>query len=127
MIDDKIKDEIVSIFNERILSPVLYMTEYDDAVDLICFLDRNIDEKDISGAERAMYAAVGKPFEIVDIREFDEADRIEIIRSAELLYSEDGLIEMIFEQSMLEDFEIMMKEREEAHIRYEDSRSPYVQ
>ena len=125
--DDKAKLEIVSIFNEHILTPVLYMAEYDDAIDLICFLDRGVSDDDIYNTEAVLCAVMGKPFEIVDIREFDEVERLEIVRGAELIYSEDSLIEMIFEQSMLEDFEIMMREREEAHIRYEDSRSPYVQ
>ena len=125
--DDKMKNEIVSIFNERILSPVLYMAEYDDVVDLICFCDRNIIIGEMYDTAAALYAATGRHFEIVDIREFDEADRIDIINNAELIYSEDKLIERIFEQSMLEDFEIMMREREEAHIRYEDNSSPYVQ
>lgn len=125
--DDRMKSEIVSIFNERILSPVLYMVEYDDIVDLICFCDRNIIVGEIYETAGALQAATGKQFEIVDIREFDEVDRIDIIHNAELIYSEDRLIERIFEQSMLEDFEIMMREREEAHIRYEDNSSPYVQ
>ena len=125
--DDRTKREIVSIFNERILSPVLYMVEYDDIIDLICFCDRNIIIGEIYDTAKALQAAVGKQFEIVDIREFDEADRIDIMNNAELIYSEDRLIEKLFEQSMLEDFEIMMREREEAHIRYEDNHSPYVQ
>ena len=125
--DDRTKRKIVSIFNERILSPVLYMVEYDDIVDLICFCDRNIIIGELYDTAKALQTAIGKQFEIVDIREFDEADRIDIIHNAELIYSEDRLIERIFEQSMLEDFEIMMREREEAHIRYEDNHSPYVQ
>ena len=125
--DDKTKNEIISIFNEHILSPVLYMAEYDDVVDLICFCDKNIIIGEIYDTESALRAATGRSFEIVDIREFDEVDRLDIIHNAELIYSEDKLIEKIFEQSMLEDFEIMMREREEAHIRYEDNRSPYVQ
>ena len=125
--DDRTKSEIVSIFNERILSPVLYMVEYDDIIDLICFCDRNIIIGEIYDTAAALQAATGKQFEIVDIREFDEADRIDIIHNAELIYSEDRLIEKIFEQSMLEDFEIMMREREEAHTRYADNQSPYVQ
>ena len=125
--DDRMKREIVSIFNERILSPVLYMVEYDDIVDLICFCDRNIIIGEIYDTAQSLRLATGKQFEIVDIREFDEADRLDIIHNAELIYSEDKLIERIFKQSMLEDFEIMMREREEAHIRYEDNHSPYVQ
>ena len=125
--DDKMKSEIVSIFNERILSPVLYMAEYDDVVDLICFCDRNIIIGEVYETEMALHAATGRQFEIVDIREFDEFDRLDIVHNAELIYSEDRLIEKVFEQSMLEDFEIMMREREAAHIRYEDNHSPYVQ
>ena len=65
--DDKTKSEIVSIFNERILSPVLYMVEYDDIVDLICFCDRNIIIGEIYDTAAALQSATGKHFEIVDM------------------------------------------------------------
>ena len=125
--NDVMKNKIVSVFNERILSPVLYMVEYENMIDLICFLDGNVTEDDIYDTEYELCAMSYKPFEIIDIREFNETDRLEIIHDAELIYSSDKLVKIIFEQSMFEDYEIMLREREEAHIRYEDNHSPYVQ
>ena len=125
--DNRTKDRIVSIFNEMILSPVIYMVETDDIIDLICFCDRNIIISDIYKAEERLRSEIGKSFEIIDIREFETSDRLDVMQSAELIYSEDIFVAGIFERSMHEDFENMMKEREAAQIRYSDNRSPFVQ
>lgn len=125
--EDKMKERIISVFNEHILSPVIYMEENDDIVDLICFCDRNILMGDLYAAQSALRNETGRRFEIIDIREFDMADRLDVMKNAELIYSEDRLVERIFERSILEDFETMQQERSDALVRYGDTSSPYAQ
>lgn len=127
MMDKQTEDKLISIFKEKILSPVLYMVEYEDIVDLVCFCDRNITMQTIYDASEAIKQAIDRQVEIIDIREFDEADRLDIIQNARLIYSEDAFLERIFTESMLEDFCEMMYRRESMLERYEENKSPYLQ
>ncbi len=125
--DKRIEDKIIKIFKEKILTPILYMVQYDDIVDLVCFCDRSITMQTIYDTANEIGKQIDKQVEIIDIREFDEADRIEIMKNAQLLYSEDPIIERIFEESMLEDFRIMLNQREETMSRYIENSTPYLQ
>lgn len=125
--DDRTKKQIVEVFNKHILSPVLYMLEFEEVVDLICFCDRNVKISDIYDAEQALFSATGRSFEIVDVQEFNAAERLDMTQNAELIYSANRLVAHIFEQAMAEDYKKMMKEREAARIRYEDNQSPFLQ
>lgn len=120
-------DKIVKIFKERILTPVLYMVENEDFVELVCFCDRSMDIETIYDTSRVLEKETGIQFEIADIREYCEEDRLEIITNATLLYSEDKLIEVLFQKSMIEDYGKLVKKREEMLIRYRDNTSPYIQ
>ena len=120
-------DKIVNIFKKRILTPILYMVENEDVVDLICFCDKNMDIKTLYDTTIELEKETGLQFEITDIREFCEEERVDIVSSATLLYSEDKIIEMIFTKSMLEDYGKMIKKRSEMLIRYEENHSPYLQ
>lgn len=125
--DKRIEDKIIKIFKEKILTPILYMVQYDDIVDLVCFCDRSITMQTIYDTANEIQKQIDKQVEIIDIREFDEADRIEIMKNAQLLYSEDPIIERIFEESMIEDFRIMLNQREETMSRYIENSTPYLQ
>lgn len=125
--DKRIEDKIIKIFKEKILTPILYMVQYDDIVDLVCFCDRSITMQTIYDTANKIGKQIDKHVEIIDIREFDEADRLEIMKNAQLLYSEDPIIERIFEESMLEDFRIMLNQREETMSRYIENSTPYLQ
>lgn len=118
---------MVSIISKNILTPVIYMIEYDEIVDFICFCDRNITMQEIYDVELKIKEAIGKNAEIIDIREFGESERIEVINQATLIHSEHPLIEKIFAQSMLEDFKIAMDERKDVLERHKESGSCYLQ
>ena len=94
----------VKCFKERILTPILYMLEYEDKVDFICFCDQNIKLKELDEVSGKLTDILGVPAEVIDIREFSESDRIEILKNAKLVYAEDPMIEQIFAASMAEDF-----------------------
>lgn len=125
--DTKISDKIVKIFKERILTPILYMIENEDVVDLICFCDRSMDINTMYDTTIELRNETGLQFEIADIREFCEEDRVDIMSNATILYSEDKIIEMIFEKSMLDDYNNMISKRTEMMVRYEENNSPYLQ
>lgn len=108
---NELTDCIINIISENILTPVIYMLEQDDIIDLICFCDRNISMQDIYSVEFLISERTGKQAEIIDIREFGEFERLDVISRARLIHSEHPLIEQIFTQSMAEDLKIAMEER----------------
>lgn len=120
-------DKIVKIICENILTPVIYMLERDDVLDFICFCDRHITMRDIYETEMKIKEASGKNTEIIDIREFGESERLEVVNRAELIYSEHPLIEKIFAQSMMEDFQIVMEERKSVIERHKEQGTCYLQ
>ncbi|MFR8615811.1 MAG: hypothetical protein ACLVD3_10920 [Hominilimicola sp.] len=106
--DYELKNKLVKIISKNILTPVIYMIENDNLLDFICFCDRNIKMQEIYNVEQQIKEVTNKNVEIIDIREFGESERIEVINQATLIYSEHPLIEKIFAQSMMEDFKIAM-------------------
>ncbi|MDD6564894.1 MAG: hypothetical protein PUF08_07420 [Clostridiales bacterium] len=107
MIDEKTLNEAINIILDRILTPVLYMYE-DEALEFICFADSNISDEDFYEAERALYVNLGINAEVIDIRSFDECDRVEITKTAILLYAEDELVKTLIETSISADKERLM-------------------
>ena len=72
----------------------------DEALEFICFADVNTPEEDFRDTEEALFLNLGIKAEIIDIRSFDESDRVEITNTAELLYSENDVVKLLFETAM---------------------------
>ena len=116
--DYELKNKLVKIISKNILTPVIYMIENDNLLDFICFCDRNIKMQEIYNVEQQIKEVTSKNVEIIDIREFGESERIEVI---------NPLIEKIFAQSMMEDFKIAMDERKDVQQRYKECGTCYLQ
>lgn len=123
--DESMLIRAIDIITERILTPVLYMYE-DEAVEFICFCDSNISIEDFRETERAVYTELGISVEILDIREFDESDRWDIIVSSRLVYAANELIKMAFEQAMLADLEKRTNIKNEILKRYDETGTYYI-
>ena len=104
-------DTAVKLLCEKVLTPILYMIEYDDKINFICFCDKNIKLNELYSVSTELMEILKRPVEIIDIREFSEADRIEILKTAQLVYSEDPVIEQIFVASMAEDLREVLTEK----------------
>lgn len=109
--DYELSQQIVKIILENILTPVIYLMENDNLLNFICFCDRKIKMQEIYDVEQKIKDVTGITSEILDIREFSESERLEVVNQATLIYSEHPLMEKVFAQSMVEDFKIAMEER----------------
>ena len=125
MIDENTLTEAVNIILDRILTPVLYMYE-DEALGFICFTDSNIADDDLRDAEAVLSETLGINAEIIDIRNFDEADRVEITNTAELLYAENDMVKLLFETAMAADKERMMKAKRDTVTRKKETGTFYM-
>ncbi len=125
MIDNDILTDAVDIILDRILTPVLYMYE-DEVIEFICFPDSNITDEDFAETESALLQNLGITAEIIDIRNFDESDRVEITNTATLLYAEDDLVKIIFETAMNADKERLMLSKHETLLRKNETGTYYI-
>lgn len=125
MINDETVDKAVEIILDRILSPVIYMYA-DEAIEFICFADGNTQEQDFLDAEAALMINLGISAEIIDIRSFDEADRVEITQTAELVYAQSDLMKTLFESAMAADKERVITEKTKIIDRKTDTGSYYL-
>ncbi len=109
----------------KILTPVIYMAEFDDAYEFVCFCDRGILINEIYKTEAELTKILNKQAIILDIRELPEADRIEFIKEGEIIYYEDEVIKQLFEISMFEDFKLFVDKRNSALDRVKNMGTPY--
>ena len=117
--------KLTDIILKNILTPVIYMVEFEDAYEFICFCDRNILINEIYKTEAELTNILGKQAIILDVRELPETDRIEVIKEGEILFYEDEIIKQIFEISMFEDFKNFIDQRNSALDRMKTSGTPY--
>lgn len=123
----ELKTKATDIITENILTPVLYLLEDDYQYEFVCFCDNNMDFEVIARTETELNALLQKNTVVIDIREYCEADRVEIIREAELIYTANPMFERIFEMSMAEDYRRAAIEKTELLKRYENSGTVYLQ
>ncbi len=124
---NELSEKIAKIISSNILTPVIYMIETSEVVDFICFCDRHVTIQEIYDVEKLIKDETGITAEILDIREFGESERLEVINHATLIHSEHPMIETIFTQSMLEDFQLAMDERKDVLDRKKETGTCYLQ
>lgn len=117
--------QLSNIILKNILTPVIYMTEFEDVFEFVCFCDRGILMNEIYKTEAELTKLLGKHAVIIDIRELPEADRIDIVHDSEIIYYEDEIIKHLFEISMFEDFKLFMDQRNSAIDRMKNMGTPY--
>lgn len=125
MTDDKTINNIIDIITDRILTPVLYMYKADN-LEFICFCDGNMPISEFREVERDIINIIGVSVEIVDIREFEEAERLDIICNAELVYTANEIIKMAFERAMMADAQRLHKDSMETLERGKETGSYYM-
>ena len=125
--DYKLQNDIVRIITDNILTPVIYMDEHEQDIAFVCFCDMNINLDIISEAEQKLTCLLKKPVIIADIREYCEAERIEIINEAEIIYSENQVIERLLAFCVADEFYKFAVQKDEAVRRYHDCGTAYIQ
>lgn len=104
MIREETLSCIIETVTECVLTPVVYMFE-EEIIELIVFCDGNMDVNILRDTENEIYTRTGVKTELVDIREFDEFDRWQIVQNAELIYAVDDTVLKAFERAMQRDVE----------------------
>lgn len=119
--------QAVQFIQNRILTPVIYMSETDYKIEFICFCSAEVSDEDLFEAGECLTKLLNRPTEVVDILEYNENDRMDIITSAVLVYSEDPIIEQMFTLSMAEEFKRVQEQKKSMLRRKSESGSYYLQ
>lgn len=117
----------VDIINSKILTPVIYMSDHGDWVEFVCFCDGKIKMQELYDTELELKKVLNKDAEIIDIREFSEAERIEVIEQYELIHSENQIVEKILTASLLSDYHNLISEKQLMLNRKHELGTYYVQ
>lgn len=118
---------LARIISEGILTPIIYMLEDEDRLSFVCFCDRHITMQEIYDIEQRLEMEAGMKSEIIDIREYGETERVNVLNDYTLIYSEHPLLEKILTQTMIEEFRIAMSERKDVLARQKESGTYYLQ
>lgn len=125
--DYRLIKKVSDIITENILTPIIYMLEDECTVELVCFCDMNIESEKFIETEKKLKELLGKEIVLLDIREYDEVDRMEVIQDGEIIYTAHPAFEKMFAISMAEDMRRSSIEKSELLKRYNSSGSVYLQ
>lgn len=119
--------QAVKVIESRILTPVIYMNENDCRVEFICFCGVQVTDEELYETGEQISGIISKTVEVVDILEYSENDRLDVILNAELVYSEDPVIEQMLAFSMAEEFKQVQERKHDMLKRKSESGSYYMQ
>ena len=125
--DYKLIEKVTGIITDRILTPIIYMLEDETQVELVCFCDANIEAEVFAETEKQLEELLQKPVVLLDIREYNEYDRMEIISDGEIIYTANPIFVKMFAASMAEDAQRSIIEKTELLKRYSNFGSVYLQ
>lgn len=127
MMDYRLIDKVSGIITDNILTPIIYMIEDEFSVEFVCFCDLNIESEKFIETEMKLAKLLGKEVVLLDIREYDEVDRMEVIQDGKIIYMAHPAFERIFAMSTVEDIKRSTIEKTELLKRYNSSGSVYLQ
>ncbi len=117
--------EALNIILENILTLVVY-TYVDEVAEFIVYSYADIDQEFFRKTEESIFFNLGIKCEIVDFREFDENDKLEIISTAQLMYAESEIIQMVFEAAAFEGIEQLVENKLNAIKRKNETGTYYL-
>ena len=120
-------NKAVSIITQKLLTPLLYKLEDEVSIRFIGFFDTNMDFSEITATEEAVSAYVDFPLEIIDIREFEVSDILNIIETAELVYSMHPVMENFFGSAIANELEIYKQIKQSYVERKNTTGTLYIQ
>ena len=123
----EIISKTIKIILNYVLTPVIYMFEHENWIEFVCFCDRKITIGDLYEAEQEVKKIIGKDAEIIDIREFAECERIDVIGKYSLIYSADDFVGKVFEAATAADFQLFISEKQSILERHNMCGTYYLQ
>lgn len=118
-------NKIIEIIKSQLLTPIIYLLD-DDVLSVVGFFDGSTQINHLYETQTKIEKAIGREINICDIRDFTEADRLDIIKNGNLIYSETPLVKILFETAMVEDFNLAQSRKHDMIERSKKSGSIYL-
>ena len=119
------KEKIIQIIRAQLLTPVIFLLD-EEVLSVVGFFDGSTKINHLYEIQSKLEKEIGREINICDIRDFSEADRLDIVKSGKLIYSETPFIKSLFENAMLEDFTIAQSRKRDIIERSKNSGSMYL-
>jgi len=94
---------IINIMKKELLTPVIYRMNENEVITIVGFFDRETTLGVFFEVQDKLEVELNKEVHIYDFRDFNEGDRLEILKNTDLIYSENEFVKSMFEAAMLED------------------------
>ena len=94
---------IVNIIKKELLTPVIYRMIENEVITIVGFFDRETTLGVFFEVQDKLEIELNKEVHIYDFRDFNEGDRLEILKNTDLIYSENEFVKSMFEAAMVED------------------------
>lgn len=119
--------QAVRIIMSRILTPVVYLYETDFKIEFICFCNPEVTDDELYEVGEILTNLMSRTVEVVDIFEYDENDRMDIVGNARLVYAEHPVIEQLFTLSVAQEYKNIQEEKKNMLKRKNDNGAYYLQ
>ena len=103
-------DKIIEIMKLNLLTPVIYLLD-EEILTVVGFFDGQTQMNQLYQTQQKLETALKTEVNICDIRDFTEADRIDIIKNGDLIFCETPLVKSLFETAMYEDYKMSESKR----------------
>lgn len=114
-----INEMIIELARKELLTPVFYKLIDGDSITLVGFFDRGTPISAVYSVQSKLEVEFKTEVNIYDFRDFEVGDRMEILKRAELVYSENEFVKAIFEAAMFEDMRGAVEKKSQAIQREE--------
>ncbi len=126
MNDSKTINQAVEIISENMVTPVIYKIDTEEHICFVCFLNGKTPYEQVVAAEEKLTHLLNFTAVIMDIREFSECDRIDILEKADMIYCADQNIKRLFELSLMNDSKRAYEEKCSIVDRQKNCNSIYI-
>ena len=120
------KYQLVEMLTSKILTPLVYYIQNENVIQFFCFCDGDITYSEIFNAEWVLMTMTDYKIEIIDFREFDEIERFQILKEAEMVYCADPTIQQLFEWSMMNDATMVLTQKQQLLDRIKDCETAFL-
>lgn len=117
----------VHLIQNKILAPVIYLSEYEDKCEFICLCADSPADEELFNLGEELTKILDIPVEVVDILEYDAEDRANIALESELVYTEDPFIERFLAAGISEEIRCEREECKNMITRKDETGSIYLQ
>ncbi len=122
----RIVNKAVDIISDTILTPVIYMVNTGECLCFICFMSGNMPYERIYAAEKQLSELYNETTAILDIRDFSESERVEVIQNAELIYCADKDIKALIEFNLMNEYKFKSGMKSDLIDRLDNCDSAYI-